>query len=1296
MDWIGRSGSCRCLQLHTMTCTSEGTEDGGARPLWQEGLELITKNVFYKDASTARTSSSRGSGSTSCSDTMENEDSNDADEGGGGGDAAYDSGGELGNCSCKERASHSARAICNDDSCLNYAMRIECPPGYCGSRCRNQRLQRGEHVPVEVFDAGRKGWGLRLAPGASARKGQLLCEYVGEILPRHEMDQRMSKSGLGLSKLYMMSLGKGLYLDARYRGGVARFINHSCEPSCIMEHWTVAGKTRCAVIALQDLSEGGELTFDYQWETRPGRVRTKCLCGMLSCRGFVEVDDLDADQAQDCFRAPSQEVLDAPGQSLVGKRVSVFWSDDLLYYSGRVLSFDQQSGMHLVAYDRDGEEHEENLGSQPRQGNDVPWKIWDESLEGKRCIKKKDRAPPLPDPLTMDDEEESEAPATASLSRKSDVVAAAAAPILLRRRVSSDLSMLSQKRFIVTLEHAHKLLQFRSHLLLSVEARSSTHVAIAKEADPRAAHIGGGRMLTIHGKLSEIKHAASLMSESGINLHPEAHFVGIELPPQALDPSSAASASADMSADPAPPPHPQRPRTQRCLGWDWSCIDKTAARDCWRDAEQVRRIALPTISEVGEKSHLEPSAVLHAATLVQRFVLLSTLSQKRDISPFVLATACLRLASRSLRVRVPGARPPKTSALLREAYKVQFPGREFIAGTPEVDQWERRVGLCEAAVLTSQHFDFSMEDPLLCIKRIAAQLSLSEELRESSCILAIDIAIQGLCTWLLHCRPVVVTSVILLAHIMESAGKHTCSTASIEQSICAKLQASISDHGVWSECLDCAHTLARDLPRLEGASTLLMAAFSELATRTESNRTCRHEDPRCIRMPRALEAASQCRLLSTSDFSSALSVLRLGGGVSVGSAARDADELGPELGAPFLMRSVISSPRKSSLDVDRKSPSKVPSSKLFCVDVAEDRLTEVGLMPLISGFPVVQSSLVVTPSAPSTVQLRKVCLQKCSGLGDEAGMLSSAALCEIAILQRLHSRADRAEGCRHIIQPLAVVSGCRGVTSLDELQKSSFLLLEPVAMTLMDIIRVWRHPHPGLPASMVESFVADILRAVKHCHDHGVIVRHLDPGMVFVSADGSVKLGGLGSSSLVEDPRRSWKSLFKDWKVQEKLKRSGEAKEAAAGNKRKRGKQGIAGQEKEPCSRTLPTLAPELLLCSQAFSVASDAWSVACLGSQLSLGKPLFTGRDRKDQVSLLPFLLQSQWIGGLTSGLVMLLFLLHSAAPHLQHLWYAIERIVPVGTRFSALPRASTSPNQLRWGGRFPEVQTEAGQGPL
>ncbi|ETO81398.1 hypothetical protein F444_04303 [Phytophthora nicotianae P1976] len=49
----------------------------------------------------------------------------------------------------------------------------------------------------------------------------------------------------GSTNYYGMSLTKGEVIDARACGGIARFVNHSCNPNCVVERWEVNGEIYC-------------------------------------------------------------------------------------------------------------------------------------------------------------------------------------------------------------------------------------------------------------------------------------------------------------------------------------------------------------------------------------------------------------------------------------------------------------------------------------------------------------------------------------------------------------------------------------------------------------------------------------------------------------------------------------------------------------------------------------------------------------------------------------------------------------------------------------------------------------------------------------------------------------------------------------------------------------------------------------------------------------------------------------------------------------------------------------------
>ncbi|KAK0138514.1 Histone-lysine N-methyltransferase, H3 lysine-36 and H4 lysine-20 specific [Merluccius polli] len=84
-------------------------------------------------------------------------------------------------------------------------------------------------------------------------------------------------------------------IDAGPKGNEARFMNHSCQPNCETQKWTVSGDTRVGLFALVDIPaglgmvmDGIELTFNYNLECL-GNGKTVCKCGAANCSGFLGV-----------------------------------------------------------------------------------------------------------------------------------------------------------------------------------------------------------------------------------------------------------------------------------------------------------------------------------------------------------------------------------------------------------------------------------------------------------------------------------------------------------------------------------------------------------------------------------------------------------------------------------------------------------------------------------------------------------------------------------------------------------------------------------------------------------------------------------------------------------------------------------------------------------------------------------------------------------------------------------------------------------------------------------------------
>jgi [histone H3]-lysine4 N-trimethyltransferase ASH1L len=84
-----------------------------------------------------------------------------------------------------------------------------------------------------------------------------------------------------------MLFDQNMIIDAT-RGSIARFVNHSCQPNCRMEKWTVGGKPRMALFAGdRGIMTGDELTYDYNFDPFSQKNVQECRCGSSKCRGVL-------------------------------------------------------------------------------------------------------------------------------------------------------------------------------------------------------------------------------------------------------------------------------------------------------------------------------------------------------------------------------------------------------------------------------------------------------------------------------------------------------------------------------------------------------------------------------------------------------------------------------------------------------------------------------------------------------------------------------------------------------------------------------------------------------------------------------------------------------------------------------------------------------------------------------------------------------------------------------------------------------------------------------------------------
>lgn len=141
--------------------------------------------------------------------------------------------------------------------------------------------------PVTFARSAIHNWGLYALEPIAAK--EMIIEYVGERI-RQQVAEHREKSYLktGIGSSYLFRIDENTVIDATKKGGIARFINHCCSPSCTAKIIKVEGIKRIVIYALRDIEANEELTYDYKFERETNdEERIRCLCGAPGCKGYL-------------------------------------------------------------------------------------------------------------------------------------------------------------------------------------------------------------------------------------------------------------------------------------------------------------------------------------------------------------------------------------------------------------------------------------------------------------------------------------------------------------------------------------------------------------------------------------------------------------------------------------------------------------------------------------------------------------------------------------------------------------------------------------------------------------------------------------------------------------------------------------------------------------------------------------------------------------------------------------------------------------------------------------------------
>lgn len=141
-----------------------------------------------------------------------------------------------------------------NSGCINRVVLFECDPELCkaGKKCQNQMFSKQEYPKLQLKHMGNRGFGLISVE--DIKRDSFIIEYVGELINFKENNRRLLQKHKSRDEhFYFLYVSRDLCIDAGPRGNDSRFMNHSCDPNCDTQFWTVNGNERVGLFAVKDI-----------------------------------------------------------------------------------------------------------------------------------------------------------------------------------------------------------------------------------------------------------------------------------------------------------------------------------------------------------------------------------------------------------------------------------------------------------------------------------------------------------------------------------------------------------------------------------------------------------------------------------------------------------------------------------------------------------------------------------------------------------------------------------------------------------------------------------------------------------------------------------------------------------------------------------------------------------------------------------------------------------------------------------------------------------------------------------
>ncbi|KAF5616480.1 SET domain protein [Fusarium sp. NRRL 25303] len=216
----------------------------------------------------------------------------------------------YGKCQCNKKGTKNGTDEGCTENCTNKESSILCDNKTCSigrEECQNRWLEtwarkEGElSQHLEIRENPRFGKELIWNGPVEKDPERLIAEYRGQLISTNELMARREKQDGGSIteghfNFEVKSLGgpEHLWLDSTYKGSIARFANHNCDPNCIVIQFLDSNGPRLFLQSTRRINPGDAITISYGLGVPPAYFRATvglksqdvpvCYCGRDGCQ----------------------------------------------------------------------------------------------------------------------------------------------------------------------------------------------------------------------------------------------------------------------------------------------------------------------------------------------------------------------------------------------------------------------------------------------------------------------------------------------------------------------------------------------------------------------------------------------------------------------------------------------------------------------------------------------------------------------------------------------------------------------------------------------------------------------------------------------------------------------------------------------------------------------------------------------------------------------------------------------------------------------------------------------------